>query len=116
MHISAPLPTNPIEELEKNRKRAEQELHARKLSGFGKVGKDLKRNKAVKWSPILHFLLLITLTAGLLSLVGAWIAGEGGTFFGFSQEHLYNDTNAFFLLTIGLALGVLIHRQKESNL
>ena len=69
----------------------------------------------MKWSKILHFSILFTLPLGLIALVGAWIAGEGGTFLSFSQEHLYNDTNALFLLTIGLALGVLIHHQKEQN-
>jgi len=69
----------------------------------------------MKWSPILHFLTVISVTMGFLSLVGAWIAGEGGRFLGFSQEHLFNDATVLMLLAIGLALGVLIHRDQEKE-
>jgi len=33
MHISAPIPPNPMEELEKNKKRAEEKMRARELMG-----------------------------------------------------------------------------------
>lgn len=67
----------------------------------------------MKWSVILHYLAILSVSAGALSLLGAWLAGEGGRLLGLSQGHLYNDAVVFVLLSIAFALGVIIHRQTE---
>jgi len=45
MHIVAPIPTNPMDELEKNRKRAEQELSGKELYELKKKEKGQDRQK-----------------------------------------------------------------------
>ncbi|MCH7568011.1 MAG: hypothetical protein IIA87_01185 [Nanoarchaeota archaeon] len=67
----------------------------------------------MKWSPILHILTMIIGLVALLSLIGAWIAGENGRFLGFSQIHLFYDAISLFLFAILAALGTLIHQNEE---
>ena len=71
--------------------------------------------RTMKWSPVLHYLTVIAAGFGFLSLIGAWIAGEEGRVFGFTQEHFFNDAQSLFLLSIALGLGVLIHRDIEKE-
>ncbi|TSC62076.1 MAG: hypothetical protein G01um101448_1209 [Parcubacteria group bacterium Gr01-1014_48] len=41
---------------------------------------------------------------GALSLVGAWIAGEGGQFMGFGAQHLFSDALVLAALSIPIKL------------
>ena len=54
----------------------------------------------------------VGLTLGLLSLIGAWIAGQTGTLFGFTQAHLFNDAIVFSLLGIGSLIDAQLHSKK----
>ena len=74
----------------------------------------MKKQK-MKWSPILHILTMIIGLVALLSLIGAWIAGENGRFLGLSQIHLFYDAISLFLFAILAALGTLIHQNEERN-
>ena len=67
----------------------------------------------MKWSPILHMVTFISGIAGVLALIGAWIAGEGGRFLGIIQQHLFYDSFALFMFAILLALGTIIHQNEE---
>jgi hypothetical protein len=50
------------------------------------------------------------LALAFLALIGAWIAQlTGGTFIGLSQQHLFNDTFALGMLSIGVFLDALWH-------
>ncbi|MCH7598073.1 hypothetical protein IID27_03515 [Patescibacteria group bacterium] len=53
--------------------------------------------------------------AGGLALIGAWIAGADSTFIGHSQGRLYNDTEAFLLISIAFGIGTLIRQNEERN-
>ena len=68
----------------------------------------------MKWSPTLHGISAISGIVGALALIGAWIAGTG-TFLGFSQEHLFNDSVSLLLVSIAFGIGTLIHMQEESK-
>lgn len=54
----------------------------------------------------------ISLTLGVLSLIGAWIAGQTGSLFGMSQTHLFNDAIVFSLLGIGTLIDAQLHSKK----
>ena len=68
----------------------------------------------MKWSPILHGIAATASILGVLALVAAWIAG-GGTLFGLSQEHLFEDAKALLLVSIAFGIGTLIHQQQEKK-
>ena len=66
----------------------------------------------MKWSPILHGIAAIAGVLGVLTLVAAWIAGSG-TFLGFTQAHLFEDTKTLLLVSIAFGIGTLIHLKEE---
>jgi len=50
------------------------------------------------------------LALAFFALIGAWIAQlTGGSVIGLSQQHLFNDTLALALLSIGVFLDALWH-------
>ncbi len=53
--------------------------------------------------------------AGAFFLASAWAAGEGGTFLGFSEGHLFNDAVGLELITIAMALCTLVRLQLEKD-
>ena len=69
----------------------------------------------MKFSQILHGIAAISGVVGFLALIVAWVAGTNGTFIGFSQQHLYNDTTGLLLISIAAGLGTLIHLKLESK-
>ena len=69
----------------------------------------------MKWSLVLHIITVIVISIGILSLIGAWIAGEDGTFLGFSQAHFFNDATVLVLIAIGFGIGTLFHQREEQN-
>lgn len=68
----------------------------------------------MKWSGILHGIAAIAGIIGALALIAAWIAGSG-TFLGFTQEHLLEDTKSLLLVAIAFGIGTLIHQNEERN-
>ena len=62
----------------------------------------------------MEFQLSASIVGGL-ALIGAWIAGADSTFIGHSQGRLYNDTEAFLLISIAFGIGTLIRQNEERN-
>lgn len=69
----------------------------------------------MKYSSIMHGASIVFGIWGWLALVGAWLAGDGGEFFGFSQTHLYADAIALTLIGISAGICTLIRRQLEQE-
>jgi hypothetical protein len=69
----------------------------------------------VKLSKLAHLLSIVIGIAGAICLVGAWAAGAGGTFLGFSQAHLFNDAIVLELITIAMAICTLVRMQLERD-
>ena len=69
----------------------------------------------MKLSKLAHLISIVLGIAGALALVGAWIAGESGTFLGFSQAHLFNDAIVLELITIAMAVCTLVRMQLEKD-
>ena len=69
----------------------------------------------MKLSKIVHLISILVGIAGALCLVGAWIAGEKGTFLGFSQAHLFNDAIVFELIAIAASVCTLVRMQLEKD-
>ena len=69
----------------------------------------------MKLSKVAHLMSIVFGIAGAFCLVGAWAAGEIGTFFGFSQAHLFNDAIVLELITIAMALCTLVRMQLEKD-
>lgn len=67
----------------------------------------------MKWSKPLHYVAALAALIGLLALLGAWIVGIDGLIWGQNQEHLFNDAQALFLLSIASGIGTLIHLKEE---
>ncbi|MCP6720295.1 MAG: hypothetical protein KJI72_03205 [Patescibacteria group bacterium] len=106
-----------MEELEKNKKRAEQELSARELRGFKKVEGSLEETKTImKWSPILHGVAAIAGILGVLALLSFWFGlATGTTFLGNTPEHAYDDAVVMLLVSIAFGIGTLIHQRQEEK-
>ena len=69
----------------------------------------------MKLSKIIHLISIILAILGPIALVGAWSAGDGGTFLGLSQGHLFNDAIVLELITIATALCTLVRLQLEKD-
>jgi len=69
----------------------------------------------MKKSSLIHGVSIVTGIWSALALVGAWLAGEDGTFLSFSQQHLYNDAIVLQLITIGAGVCALYRRQLERD-
>ena len=69
----------------------------------------------MKLSKVAHLMSIVIGIAGAFCLIGAWIAGENGSFFGFSQAHLFNDAIVLELITIAMALCTLVRMQLEKD-
>ena len=60
----------------------------------------------------MHNIARATGILGGLALIGAWIAGESGTAFGFSQQHLYNDAIVLTLISISALVCAILYLLK----
>jgi hypothetical protein len=69
----------------------------------------------MKKSSIMHWIARLVGVLGGLALVGAWVAGEGGTALGFSQRHLYNDAIVLTLISIAALMCALVYLQQEKS-
>ncbi len=67
----------------------------------------------MKKSSFIHGVSIVTGIWGALALFLAWIAGEGGNAFGFSQSRLFNDAIVLTLLSISGGVCALYRRQLE---
>lgn len=65
----------------------------------------------MKKSTFIHGVSVVTGLWGGLALIGAWLAPQDGTIFGFSELHCYY--NAIILILISISAGVCaIYRQE----
>lgn len=64
-------------------------------------------------SSFIHGVSIVAGIWGALALVGAWLAGENGTIFGFSQQHCYLDAIVMTLISISAGICALYRRQLE---
>ncbi len=64
-------------------------------------------------SQFLHRWGLVFTLIGAVFMGGAWLAGDGGDFLGWSQVHWYLDAICFFLIAAGLRIGCLMHHWEE---
>ena len=69
----------------------------------------------MKLSKVIHLISIIVGMIGALALLGAWIAGEKGTFLGFSQGHLFNDAIVLELIAIAASFCTLVRMQLEKD-
>ena len=69
----------------------------------------------MKKSSLMHWISIVTGIWGALALLAAWVAGEGGTAFGFSQSHLFNDAIVLQLIAISAGVCALYRRQLEKE-
>lgn len=67
----------------------------------------------MKKSTFIHGVSIVIGIWGALALLAAWIAGEGGTAFGFSQSHLYNDAIVLTLISISGGVCAVYRRHLE---
>ncbi len=65
------------------------------------------------YSKIIHVVSIISGIWGALALIGAWLAGENGTIFGFSQQHCYNDAIILTLISISAGICAIYRHQLE---
>lgn len=65
----------------------------------------------------MHGVSIVAGIWGFLALIGAWLAGENGTIFGFSQQHCYNDAIVFTLISISAGVcAIYRHRLEREKL
>lgn len=68
----------------------------------------------MKLSRLVHVASIVLAILGAAALIGAWLAGESGTFLGLSQAHLYNDAIVLELIAIGAAVCTMVRLQLEA--
>ncbi len=69
----------------------------------------------MKKSSFIHGVSIVSGIWGALAMLAAWFAGEDGTFWGFSQAHLFNDAMVLQLIAISAGVCALYRRQLESE-
>lgn len=69
----------------------------------------------MKKSSLIHGISIASGVLGALALVGAWLAGESGRIFGFSQLHCYYDAIILELISISAGICALYRRQLEEE-
>lgn len=67
----------------------------------------------MKTSSIIHGVSIIAAIWGFLALIGAWLAGEHGTIFGFTQQHCFFDAIVFELISVSAGVCAIYRRQLE---
>ena len=67
----------------------------------------------MKKSSFIHGVSIVAGIWGALALIGAWLAGQNGTIFGFTQQHCYNDAIVLTLISISAGVCALYRRQLE---
>ncbi|OHA27061.1 MAG: hypothetical protein A3C06_01005 [Candidatus Taylorbacteria bacterium RIFCSPHIGHO2_02_FULL_46_13] len=70
----------------------------------------------MKKSSLIHGVSMVTGIWGALALVGAWLAGETGTIFGFTQQHCFFDAIVLELISVSAGVCALYRRQLEREI
>lgn len=69
----------------------------------------------MKLSKVLHVVSVIIGFWGVLALIGAWLAGENGTIWGFSQQHCFFDAIILVLIAIWIQIATMHHMMLEKT-
>ncbi len=69
----------------------------------------------MKKSSFIHGASIVVAIWGVLALIGAWLAGENGTIFGFSQSHCFNDAIVLTLISISAGICAIYRRELEKE-
>ena len=67
----------------------------------------------MKKSSFIHGISIVAGTWGVLALIGAWLAGQNGTIFGFTQQHCFFDAVVLELISVSAGVCALYRRQLE---
>lgn len=67
----------------------------------------------MKKSTFIHGVSIVAGIWGFLALVGAWIAGDGGTIWGYTYQHCINDAIILTLISISAGVCAIYRRQLE---
>ncbi|HEY4512968.1 MAG TPA: hypothetical protein VJH06_00415 [Candidatus Paceibacterota bacterium] len=66
-------------------------------------------------SKLFHVLGATVGWVGIAMLVSAWIAGDSGRVFGFTQGHLFTDAAILVLIAIWMQLATMHHMKLEEK-
>lgn len=69
----------------------------------------------MKKSSFIHRISIVTGIWGFLALLGAWLAGENGMIFGFSQQHCFYDAIVLTLISISAGVCAMYRFQLEKE-
>jgi hypothetical protein len=69
----------------------------------------------MKKSAFIHGVSIVTAILGSLALIGARLAGENGTIFGFSQQHCFYDAIILILISISAGICAMYRYQLENG-
>lgn len=69
----------------------------------------------MKKSKLMHNVSIITAIWGALALIGAWLAGDSGTIFGFSQVQCFYDAIVLELISVSAGICAIYRRQLENE-
>lgn len=69
----------------------------------------------MKKSSFMHRVSIFAGIWGIFALIGAWLAGENGTIFGFSQQHCFYDAIVLELISISAGICAIYRRQLEGG-
>ncbi len=69
----------------------------------------------MKKSTLMHGVSIVAGIWGFLALIGAWLAGEGGTIWGFSQQHCFLDAIVLTLISISAGVCAIYCRDLEKE-
>ena len=67
------------------------------------------------YSKAIHWVSIIAGIWGALALIGAWLAGENGTIWGFTYQHCINDATVLILISISAGICAIYRHQLEKE-
>lgn len=69
----------------------------------------------MKKSTFIHGVSIVAGIWGFLALIGAWLAGETGTIWGFTQQHCFFDAIVLELISVSAGICALYRRDLERS-
>lgn len=69
----------------------------------------------MKKSAFMHDVSVVTAIWGFLALIGAWLAGDNGTVFGWSAAHCYQNATVLMLISVSAGVCALYRFHLEHN-
>lgn len=67
----------------------------------------------MKRSTFMHGVSIVAGIWGFLALIGAWLAGDTGTIWGFTQQHCFFDAIVLELISVSAGICAIYRRQLE---